>query len=564
LIDTFQLLPITAGMANEEVLRRMRLNSLGELYFFIKVTLKRNKLTDHFHRPICNSLQRDSIKDVYEIPRDHYKSTIASEGLPMWWALPFEQSDVDEFLKLGYSDEFIRWMARIHRPEIRNLLASENITNAAKLGNRIRYHFESNDRYRAIFPETLPDESCQWSNFSLRVKIPANRAKGHGEGTFDFLGVGGALQSRHYDNAIEDDLVGRKAIESQSVMDKAIEYHQLLVGAFEAPDDLSLNNNELVIGNRWSYHDLNSYIREHEDGWNFQTHSAFGGCCPAHPADTILVPEIFTYDKLMAKKQRLGSYHFSCQFLNNPAAPENAEFKPAWLRYFTLEQDANGRYCRYESFTHPDGTDCEVKRDLRTRNLRIAMLVDPATSESAAIGRCRHAIMVVGLDSEGFWHLLEAWAETSSYEKFISQIYTFATKWNLSKFGLETIAAQKFLAYHINFLNHLEGRNLKIVQLKGEVEGPDGTITRKKEWRIRNVLLPIFESCRFCVQRKHVDFYGEYSTFPKGRFVDQLDALAYAPQLITLPQKQEFYMAARQQNQSYLRNVNASYNGPIH
>jgi len=37
----------------------------------------------------------------------------------------------------------------------------------------------------------------------------------HGEGTYDFLGVGGALQSRHYNGIlIQDDLIGRKAIES--------------------------------------------------------------------------------------------------------------------------------------------------------------------------------------------------------------------------------------------------------------------------------------------------------------------------------------------------------------
>lgn len=475
----------------------------------------------------------------------------------MWWALPIMDWDIDQFKKLGYSDEFIHWMLRAHRPEIRNLLVSENITNAAKLGSRIRFHFESNDVYRAAFPETLPDTSCTWSTYSLHVKIPANRAKGHGEGTFDFLGVGGALQSRHYDNCIQDDLVGRKAIESQSVMDKTIDYHKLVVGAFEAPDDLLHSNHEIVVGNRWSYHDLNSHIREHEEDWRFHTHSALGGCCPEHPQDTPILPEVFTFDKLMKIKQRQGTYLFSCQYLNNPAAPDNADFKPEWLGYYQINEDPNGKFFKHAVL---DGI---VKPNMRMNNLRVCMTVDPAHAGNAGRGRCRHAIVVLGLAHTGDYYLLEAWAKACGYDEFINQIYDFATKYKLTKFGLETIAAQRFLAYHIQFLNRLNERNLKIIELKGEVE-TEGEVTRRKEWRIRNVLLPIFESGRFYVEKKMQDFYGEYTTFPKGRFVDLLDALAYAPQMVTLPLKNEFYMNAKRLNNSYLRQVNSGYCEPIH
>lgn len=470
----------------------------------------------------------------------------------MWWALPFMQQDVDDFLKLGYSDEFIRWMLRIHNPGIRNLLVSENVTNAAKLGSRIRYHFESNDIYRATFPETLPTTDSTWSNFSLHVNIPSGFDASHGEGTFDFIGVGGALQSRHYNNIIEDDLVGRKAIESQSVMDKTVEYHKLIVGAYESTDR-DHEGNELVVGNRWSYHDLNSHIREHETWFRFVTHSALGGCCDSHAADTPIFPEEFSFEKLMRIKERQGTYFFSCQYLNNPAAPDNADFKSEWLGYFEILEDNNGQFVRHAT------KDGFVVKDVRVSHLRVGMTVDPAHSGNAGAGRCRHAIMVLGLSPDGNYYLLDCWAKACGYDEFIEEIYKLATKWRLTKFGLETVAAQRFLAYHIQFLNRLEGRNLRIVELKGEVEGPDGELTRRKEWRIRNVLLPIFEAGRFHTQRRFQDFFGEYTTFPKGRFVDQLDALAYAPQLITLPLKNEFYMAAKRQNQAGLRRVNQPY-----
>jgi hypothetical protein len=551
LIEKYQPLPI-AGCAPAQAVQRLRLNSFGSLYYFSKNVLKRRKLTNSLHKNICDSLESEKIKDVYEIPRDHYKTTLCTESLPMWWALPFMDYDAQALSAIGYSDEFIKWMQRCHRPEVRNLLVSENITNASKLGSRIRYHFESNDVYRSSFPETLPDTSCVWTNYSLHVKMPPGHGSGHGEGTFDFLGVGGALQSRHYDKAIEDDLVGRKAIESQAIMDKTIEYHKLIIGAFES-QGANKDNDEIVVGNRWSFHDLNSHIREHEDGWNFHTHSALGGCCSLHPADTPIFPEEFSFDKLMRIKQRQGTYIFSCQYLNNPAAPDNAAFKAEWLRHFEIKEDVNGKFLSHEV------KDGEVVRDTRVNFLRITMTVDPAHSTSSGPDRCRHAIIVLGLAASGNYYLLEAWAETCGFDKFIAKIYELATKWKLRKFGLETVAAQKFLMYHINFINRLEDRQLSIVELKGEVELEDGEISRKKEWRVRNVLEPIFESGRFFVQRKHQDFLGEYTSFPRGRFVDLLDALAYAPQMITLPQRNDIVMRMKAQNAKQLSLVNRPY-----
>lgn len=553
MIEEYQPLPIDVpNLAPAEAVKRLRLNSFGSLYYFAKIVLKRQKMTGTLHKPICKSLEREQIKDVYEIPRDHYKTTICTEALPMWWALPFMDYDAQDLSAIGYSDEFIKWMQRSHRPQVRNLLVSENITNAAKLGYRIRRHFESNDFYRSSFPETLPDTQCIWTNYSLHVKLPPNMNTGHGEGTFDFLGVGGALQSRHYDKAIEDDLVGRKAIESQAIMDKTIEYHKLIIGAFES-QGANKDNDEIVVGNRWSFHDLNSHIREHEDGWSFHTHSALGGCCSLHPADTPIFPEEFSFDKLMRIKQRQGTYIFSCQYLNNPAAPDNAYFKQEWLRYFEIKEDVNGKFLTHEV------REGEVIRDIRKNFLRVAMAVDPAHSVMSGPDRCRHAIVVLGLAASGNYYLLETWADSCGYEKFINQIYTMAARWGLRQFGLETVAAQKFLAYHIAFLNRLEERNLRIIELKGEVELEDGEISRKKEWRIRNVLEPIFESGRFFIQRKHQDFLGEYTSFPRGRFIDQLDALAYTPQMLSLPMRNDQLMRMRSANRNQMRMVNSPY-----
>ncbi len=558
-----RFVPVSISPQDDHVAKiaKMRLNSLGSLYYFIRIALRRRRLVNHLHEPWCRSLERDHLKDVYEFPRDHFKSTICSESFPMWRALPFEQKDEASFRTLGYDDTFVAFMRRMHRRDSRNILIAENIDNATKLGARVSGHYESNAIFRVLFPEIIPDTSCRWTYHSLVHKRSSGVAP-HGEGTFDFLGVGAALQSRHYDGLlVQDDLVGRKAVESVSVMEKTIDYHKLVVGAFET-EDANHENDEFVVGNRWGYNDLNSHIREHEPWFRIVTHSALGGCCAEHPSDTPIFPEEFSSEKLERWRRRLGNYHFSCQFLNNPSAPENADFHEEWLGHFVIESatEKNG----YKEMIRHEVKDGVVRKDFERNHLALAMTVDPNHSGNAGLGRCRHAIMVVGLSSDGHYYLLDCWAQASSYDTFYAKIYELVDKWKLTKFGLETIAAQRYIGHHIQQMNLLKGRSLRILELKGEVEGPDGELTRKKEWRIRNVLAPIFEIGRFHTQRKFQDFLGEYTTFPKGRYVDMLDALAYCDQLLKTPLKYEMHMKMLAANQDGARRINQPYSVHVH
>jgi phage terminase large subunit-like protein len=470
----------------------------------------------------------------------------------MWLTLPFTSKDEDAFSLQGYGDEYIRFQKRMHNPMRRNLLVSENITNAAKLGKRIEYHFQSNSIFRGCFSEILPTSRETWTSYSMHVNRERFGGAVHGEGSFDFLGVGGALQSRHYDFVVEDDLVGRRAIESPSVMDDTIQYHRILPGAFESTD-ADNDNSELIIGNRWGFHDLNSHIREQEVDFIFHSHSALGGCCEAHPPDTPIFPEMFSFEKLMRLKRRFGSYHFSCQFLNNPISPEDADFKSEWLRYYSFERAADGGV-----LLRRESCDGLVYKDFPLGHLQIAMAVDPAHSGNSGAGRARHAIVVWGQLDEDYF-LLEAWAQQCTLGTFVDKIYAVAKKWRLRKFGVETVAGQIYLKFHLDTKNAQENNYLKVIPLKGEVEGPDGTMTRKKEWRIRNVLSPLFEFGHVYVQRRHQDFIGEFNTFPRGKFVDLLDASAYIPQMLrhVTSRQQSHLMLA--QNQQRARLVNTPY-----
>lgn len=552
-MQSFSPVPTTGLTDPLQIYRIWRMNCLGSLYFFIKIGLRRKRLTDHLHWRVCRDLERQRLKDVYEMPRDHFKSTICSEGLPMWKALPFTSEDEDTFRSYGYEDEWIRWMNRAHNPDTRILLVSENITNAMKLGSRIRWHFESNSLYRTLFPETLPDTSCTWTNASLHIKRPGIRSGGHGEGTFDFIGVLGALQSRHYTGGIfQDDLIGRKAIESNVTMDQTIEYHRLLLGAFE-DEDPNHEGDELVVGNRWGFHDLNSHIQEHEPWFRFTSHSALGGCCEEHPDGRPIFPEEFSFEKLLRIKKRQGIYNFSCQYLNRPVSPEDADFQERWLIYYDVVADPRGQLViKHHAFNG------YVLKDVYINEMTIGLMADP--NHSGQAGRARHAIVVAGRHSNGYTYILDTWAEACSHDRFFDMVYQIARKWRLRKVGLETVAAQRYAKTHIEYRNRYEPWTLRILELKGEVEAPDGTMTRQKEWRIRNIIGPIAEDSKLCIQHRFIDFIGEYVNFPRGKFVDLLDAFAYVNQVVSyrmITTASDHSMM--RENQRGARSVNSPY-----
>src|SRR5580698_3759999 len=129
-----------------------RLNGLGDAFYFIKFILRKKRLSNTFHRQYCNELMCWNLKEVFEVPRDHFKTTIGSVGFPIWWALPFTERDEKLMRMLGYGDEWISWMHRAHDQNTRTLIAMEVIKNAWKVGKKISGEYKNNSFFRNLFP----------------------------------------------------------------------------------------------------------------------------------------------------------------------------------------------------------------------------------------------------------------------------------------------------------------------------------------------------------------------------------------------------------------------------
>jgi hypothetical protein len=502
-----------------------RLNGFGSLYYFAKVVLRKHRLRDYLHKDICELFECTHLKEVIEIPRDHFKSTIGSEATPIWWALPF--SDTDELLmrQLGYGDEWIKWMRKCHNQDTRTLLVSENKENIGKLGVRVDNQYENNDFFTRLYPEIKPDTSCNWSVTTKTHKRSGRTADG--EGTYDYLSVGTALQSRHYNRAIEDDLVGKEALESETVMNGTIDYHKLLVGAFDSdPNDPEADNDEIIIGNRWSYKDLNYWVRQNEPYFNFVSHSAIGGCCDKHPAGKIIFPDEFSWLKLDRWKKRLGTYFFSCQFLNSPTPPGDTKFKASYLNYFKYQ--TVDRTDKRVQIVHETKNGATLK-NLFPNHLERVLLLDP--NHAGTEGRSRHALIVLGYTTEIPFrvYLLDLYAENSSHEDIVNKLFEFGEKWKIRNPWLETVGAQKWLKYHLEVLTQLKKKDGKwtfdeIQEFKKD-NGKDAKIQRI------DALEPMFARGELYLLRNgHEQFVKEYSEYPYSPNKDILDVLGYAAQ----------------------------------
>lgn len=491
----------------------VRLNSLGSLYFFEKYTLQRTKLSPTLHKRILDSLESDRPRYLLEMPRDHYKTVMVTEGRTMWRSLPFTEADEAAMRELGYGDEWIAWMKRTHNPARRTLTVSEIIGNAVKIGKRIDWHYAENHIFRHVFSDVMPDNKCTW-NEETKQHTAGTRGP-QGEGTYDYLGVGGALQSRHYSDVNEDDVIGKEALESEIVMSKSIDYHRLLIGAFESYKDASWT----VVNNRWAPNDLSGWIRENQKDFVIESHSALGGCCADHPAGEPIFPEEFSKQTLEEIRSVQGPYFFSHQYLNLPVNPEECIFNKEWVRFY---EPVKSPYASERHWIRHEVKDAEVIKDVDPNTLVRSMVVDP--NHAGADGRCRHAIVVTGLEPEtDRIYLLDVWAQSMSYDDLVANIYRLSKLWNLPEFWLETVAAQKYLKYHLEYRNKIENRRLTVRELKSEHS------KNAKRVRIES-LEPLFRSGRVWVRRDQSDFLNEFYAYPGGRTVDILDCMGYATQ----------------------------------
>lgn len=519
-----------------QVLRKQafRLNALGSSFYFGRVVLGYQDFSPHLHYSMCRSVEQDILKEVKEYPRGHLKTTVFSVTVPMWWALPFTESDEKWMRDLHYTDEWIRWMRHAHDQNTSTLILTETDENAVKMGKEIDGHYRNNAYFRDTFPLLLPGTRETWNMASMTQK----RTKGSREGTYEFAGAGSALQSRHYTRIVEDDLFGEKALYSPSEAAYTIDFHRKLPGLFR-PDRARPHHigDNIVVGNRWAVNDLNGWIRENQKSYRIESHSVDGGCCESHPKGEMIFPEMFNPEKIAELRVSLGPTAFAAQYLNNPVDISNRVFQPEWLQHYSLEnvphpfgsREKDGTVKLITSLRH-ETFDGKIEPDIFLSQLTRFVILDPAHTEDEKRGRARHAIQTIGYlaGKRPRFYLLSSWAKHTTYSEMVDIAFQRAEAWRAEAIWCEVLAGQDGWMYYLRLKNR--DKRIRIEPLKKD-RSPGA-----KERRIMSTE-PLFAGHQVWANRAdkgYIDFRLEYDAYKSNQTVDLLDTFGYAVQCVNL------------------------------
>lgn len=168
-------------------------------------------------------------------------------------------------------------------------------------------------------------------------------------------------------------------------------------------------------------------------------------------------------------------------------------------------------------------------KDLRLSTLNIFMTVDLAISQKATADFT--SIMVVGINPDNHWFILDCSFGRYDPTKTIDEIFRMVGKWNPQVVGVERVAYQA--AIHHFLEKEMPRRNMffTIKPLQAQ---------RKKEERIA-ALQPRFSAGAVWVPEDAKDWWeelkGEMLAFPHGVHDDLLDSLAYVEQIGVSPLK---------------------------
>jgi hypothetical protein len=214
---------------------------------------------------------------------------------------------------------------------------------------------------------------------------------------------------------------------------------------------------------------------------------------------SLLFPKKLTKEYLARQRKAQGSYIFAHQYMNEIIPPEDQDFRREWLTYY---------------------------RDLPKIKNTFAF-IDPAISlEDMA---CFTAFVVVDVDTDNQWFLKVAKRVRITATATIQLIFKLHELYKCTMIGVEGVAYQQALMHFLDSEMRKRRVTLPVTEIR---RGPD----KSKNMRIRS-LVPRFEWQRLLIKPGLYDFEDEYLKFPRGTFVDILDALSSIEEIAYPPEK---------------------------
>lgn len=452
---------------SQDSIQQLAQKGRESLFFLAKAILGFDRFTKEIHKPICDMIQdyEKNTRNVLVLPRGWYKSTLATIAYPIWRA--------------------------INNPEVRILLVQNTYTNACGKLGAIKQIFESNDLFRLLYPDILPDNDCIWSKDAATV----NRRGAYPEATYEAAGTGTQKTGQHYDLIIEDDtvspskdnLTGAMMQPTQAEIEKAIGWFRLGTPLLIEP----LDSQRIVVGTRWAEGDLLGYIIDKHPEFNQLTRAVKEVDGKPDVNGEIQWPERFSQPVLDALEVDLGPYMYSALYMNHPTSASNQVFRREWVNYYQ---------------TLPDNLVCCTAVDLASAEKEET--TDPDYN----------VIMTCGINPKnGHIYLIHYTRERMSPSSVINAIFDHQRAYKPVKVLIEGIGYQRTIKHWIEQRQRKDNNLFWIDLIKGH--------KMSKVDRIRG-LQPFFASNRIFTRPEHDDFERELLSFPKAAHDDLPDTLS--------------------------------------
>ncbi|MCX7020685.1 MAG: hypothetical protein NTW26_00155 [bacterium] len=292
------------------------------------------------------------------------------------------------------------------------------------------------------------------------------------EPTLAAVGSGQGLVGRHHDGVVADDLVAQRTSSTQRVRERLRDWSAnilaptLLPGAFLH-----------LVGTR--HHPLDLYGGALARG--VPTNET--GRSAILPDGSPLLPDRWPLDKLEERRREMGPVAFALQYLNDTSLAAGTFFRPEWLRRRTGGP--------------PPSAATIVGVDL------------------ALGGDDFCAIVVLGVASDGDWHVLEAVRFRLDFAAQLATIVEMNRRHRPAVVGVEAVA------YQMAAVQELRRRRVPVVALR-----PRGGKSLRA-----NALAAWLSGGRLWLPPEPGPLEEELLAFPHGSHDDLVDALGYACEL---------------------------------
>lgn len=310
-------------------------------------------------------------------------------------------------------------------PNARILLSSETGDLSIESLSSIKSHIQDNETFIEKYGKWKPhkDQALnRWTSKKIDVSV---RTDYHTkEPSVACSGIDMAVNGKHFDVMILDDLHSILNVNTQAQIDKVIDYYKYMLSVLN-PDGLLI-----VVGTPYRVDDLYAHITDrmkhskacrweylwaeaHDDDWNLN------------------FPQILTKDFLEDQLEEQGSFIYSCMYRCRPIDMDTNPFREEWLQYYNPRNPLD----------HPDWND-----------LNWAFALDPASSDTKNSDSSAGWLGALDPANE-LWIVDGLKLQTYSLDEIVKTVLKMcepAFKYGLRRIGVEEAALSAYVQSAFN------------------------------------------------------------------------------------------------------------------